>query len=122
IAALGPSIRSCCYEVGDEVVDAFAGQFVRSAKYFRKVSASVGEERRPAFLSIDPPGHARVTGSGFALDLVAVALDQLLRAGVAASRIQTAGFCTSCRTDLFFSYRREGNGAGRMMSVIGIRK
>ncbi|MDE3178311.1 MAG: peptidoglycan editing factor PgeF [Acidobacteriota bacterium] len=122
IAALGPSIRSCCYEVGDEVVDAFAGQFVRSANYFRKVSASVGAEMKPAFLSVDPPGHARATGSGFSLDLAAVTLDQLLSAGVAASRIQTAGFCTSCRTDLFFSYRREGDRTGRMMAVIGIRK
>jgi hypothetical protein len=38
------------------------------------------------------------------------------------SHIQVAGFCTACRTDLFFSHRREGKGTGRMMGVIGIRQ
>jgi copper oxidase (laccase) domain-containing protein len=55
------------------------------------------------------------------LDLVTVARDELGRAGVSAGKIQVADFCTSCRTDLFFSHRKEGSGTGRMMAVIGVR-
>lgn len=123
-AALGPCIGACCYEVGEEVADSFTGHFVNSAKYFRKATDSgAGKQRFPGmpFLSMMPPGHERPTGSGFCLDLLAVARDQLRSAGLPASHIQTAAFCTACRTDWFFSYRKEGNATGRMMAVIGIR-
>lgn len=40
-------------------------------------------------------------------DLWAVSRWQLAQAGVTESRIETAGICTRCRTDLFFSYRAE---------------
>lgn len=121
-AALGPSIRGCCYEVGSEVVDAFRGRFVNGEKFFRKIAES---ERKPAgfprFLSMMPPGHDRPRGSGLGLDLIAVAKDQLESAGVPGAQIEVAEFCTACRTDLFFSYRKEGNQTGRMMAVVGIR-
>jgi len=55
------------------------------------------------------------------LDLVAVARDQLRAAGVQASNIEVADFCTACHTDLFFSHRKEGH-TGRAMAVIGIRR
>ncbi|HLI33426.1 MAG TPA: laccase domain-containing protein, partial [Terriglobia bacterium] len=74
------------------------------------------------FLSTAPPGHASRKGSHFGLDLVAVVKSQLKSAGVPHTRIQVADFCTSCRTDLFFSYRKEGSSTGRMMAVIGIRE
>ncbi|MGH9327453.1 MAG: peptidoglycan editing factor PgeF [Terriglobia bacterium] len=128
--ALGPSIRACCYEVGEEVIDAFAGQFANSNSFFRKIplrrdgKAPIPEacaNRRPALpqLSEGLPGPARPHGTGVALDLVAVALEQLR--DVPRSHIQVASFCTSCRNDLLFSWRKEGSHAGRMMAVIGIR-
>jgi copper oxidase (laccase) domain-containing protein len=46
----------------------------------------------------------------------------LISAGVGSDKINIAPYCTMCRTDLFFSYRREKNAAGkvgRLMSVIG---
>jgi len=49
---------------------------------------------------------------------------QLVAAGVNESHIKIAPLCTMCRTDLFFSYRREKNvhgKVGRLMSVIGRR-
>jgi YfiH family protein len=123
--ALGPSIRACCYEVGDEVVDAFCGTFVNGEDFFQKISGS-GERHVTvsgmSFLSMAPPGHASRKGSHFRLDLVAVVKSQLKSAGVPHTRIQVADFCTSCRTDLFFSYRKEGSSTGRMMAVIGIRE
>jgi len=56
------------------------------------------------------------------VDLFQANRDQLLSAGVAADRIHTSGLCTMCRTDLFFSYRREKKSqgkVGRLMAVIG---
>ena len=45
--------------------------------------------------------------------------DQLLAAGVRKENIAVAGICTSCRTDEFYSYRKEKN-TGRFGSVIGL--
>ncbi len=55
------------------------------------------------------------------LDLGAVAREQLRECGMIASNIHISELCTSCRTDLFFSHRREGPKTGRMLAVIGIR-
>jgi polyphenol oxidase len=43
----------------------------------------------------------------------------LAAAGVAQKNISSSGHCTACRTDLFFSYRRE-RSTGRMIAAIGI--
>jgi len=62
-------------------------------------------------------GHAKV-------DLLKANTDQLRSVGVLRERIYVAPICTMCRTDLFFSYRREKsvNGkVGRLMAVIGRR-
>ena len=99
VAALGPSIRSCCYEVGPEVEEAFRNRWPGSETFFQR--------RYP---------NARPM-----LDLAAANLAQLHRSGVPSSQIHVAEFCTACRTDLFFSHRKEGARTGRMMSVIGIK-
>lgn len=122
LAALGPSVGPCCYEVGEEVVDAFTGCFVNSKSFFQKASDSTNcAFSGMPFLSLVPPGHARREGSGYALDLAAVARDQLVAAGVKPAHIKTCGLCTSCNGDLFFSYRRDGASTGRMAAVIGLR-
>jgi copper oxidase (laccase) domain-containing protein len=56
------------------------------------------------------------------IDLLQANRGQLISAGVDADKINTVPLCTMCRTDLFFSYRREKNvqgKVGRLMSVIG---
>ena len=55
------------------------------------------------------------------VDLTAVARHQLTNAGVDPAKILIADYCTACRTDLFFSHRREGGRTGRQAAVIGIR-
>jgi copper oxidase (laccase) domain-containing protein len=45
---------------------------------------------------------------------------QLLDAGLKPGSIKVVGGCTSCQTELFFSYRAAQGRAGRMLSVIGI--
>ncbi len=126
VAVLGPSIRACCYEVGQEVVEAFDGQFACSDQFFTPATpedaARARRERYPLeFLTMMPPGHGPEAASSVHLDLVAVARHQLLAGGIRESNIAVAPYCTACRTDLFYSYRRQGPRAGRMMAVVGIR-
>jgi YfiH family protein len=52
-------------------------------------------------------------------DFWAMSRDQLQLAGVPAENIAASNFCTRCRTDLFFSYRRE-KITGRFAAVIGL--
>jgi YfiH family protein len=84
VAAIGPGIGACCYEVGQDVA------------------------RR---LGLDGAGR---------IDLAAINREQLIRAGVPASRIDTLGRCTFCESALFHSYRRDREQAGRMISFIRI--
>ena len=93
LAALGPCIGPCCYEVGDELKEAFGPEGVA---FFRP-----GPRARP---------H---------LDLRAANRAALERAGIAPERIHSVEECTSCRGDLYYSYRREGASAGRMISFVG---
>src|SRR5207247_4191983 len=87
-AALGPGIGPCCYPVGDQV---------REAMHARG------------------NGNA-VLGSG-ALDLPLALHIELARAGLRAEAIADAGLCTRCRSDLFFSHRRDGGLSGRQARV-----
>lgn len=123
LAAIGPSIRVCCYEVGEEVEEAFQGRFPCADKFFRKRSkpaASHPERHSFSFLNRQPLGHHASSKPSIHLDLVAVAQNQLLEAGLAPQHVVGGDLCTACRTDLFYSYRQEGSSAGRMLAVIGI--
>jgi len=122
VAALGPAIGRCCYEVGPEVAQAFSGQFAPAGEWFDGPFArlALGEEPNPLpWLTMIPPGH-EAPPERVQLDLRAANRWQLLDAGVAANNIAVSGLCTACRTDLLFSYRREGPRSGRLMAVVGI--
>jgi len=96
--AIGPAAGACCYEVGTDVIDAFKSSFPGQDLF---------TETRTE--------HA-------CIDLLKANRSQLISAGVDADKINVAPLCTMCRTDLFFSYRREKNvhgKVGRLMSVIG---
>jgi len=123
LAVLGPSIRACCYEVGEEVLEAFQQGFPHTDRFFRRVSqplAAHPEGRPVSFLSVQPPHNNPVSRPSTHLDLAAVAQDQLLAAGLSPAHVAVVDFCTACRTDLFYSYRQEGSRTGRMMAAIGI--
>ena len=124
LAALGPSIRACCYEVVQEVEEVFQGCFPQADQFFCKVAESPAAHanRGPlSVLTMLPPGHGPAAKASLHLDLLAVVQDQLRAAGLAPHNVATADFCTACRPDLFYSYRREGSATGRMLAVIGIR-
>jgi polyphenol oxidase len=102
IAAIGPAIGPCCFEVGSEVQSEFYGVFSYASELFSR-----GPER-----------------STLSLDLIEANRRQLLWAGVAADRISGVGDCTACTRmengrRKYFSHRAERGVTGRMLSVIG---
>jgi YfiH family protein len=96
VAALGPGIGACCYEVGDEVREAFSPS---GAAFFRP-----GPSGRP---------H---------LDVRAANVRQLLDAGLVPGALHHVADCTRCRADLYHSWRRDGGAAGRMISFVGFAR
>ncbi len=93
VVVAGPHIGVCCYEVGNDVVEA-----IQDPRVF---------ERRADWAK----PH---------LNLAEAIRRQLTDAGVADERIEISSLCTRCREDLFHSYRRDGKRTGQMLSVIGI--
>jgi YfiH family protein len=124
VAALGPAIGRCCYQVGPEVAQQFAAQFPAAADWFDGPFARLAEgedQNWLPWLTMMPPGHLPEP-ERVHLDLRAANRFQLLEAGVPAKHIAVSALCTRCRADLFFSYRREGAGTGRLLALIGIRE
>jgi YfiH family protein len=122
-AAIGPGIRGCCYQVGPEVQTAFESQFAYSNALFRETKErdEIHEKYPLLFLTARAPGHSELPKQIF-LDLAEANRRQLLEAGVSAKNIADLSFCTSCRVDAFFSYRKEKGVTGRMMAAVGIRE
>jgi YfiH family protein len=115
LAAIGPSIGPCCYEVAADFVSKFAAQFADASEYFDEPRS--GEEPNPLqWLNMAPPGH-QPPPKNVRLDLRKANRSQLLAAGLHTQ----SDLCTACRTDLLFSYRREGPQTGRMLSILGVR-
>lgn len=119
VAALGPAVGGCCYEVGTELVTKFTSQFADAEEWFDELRT--GDEPNPLqWLNMMPPGH-QPPPKNVRLDLRKVNRAQLLEAGLSDENIFVSDLCTACHTDLFFSYRKEAERAGRMMSAVGIR-
>jgi YfiH family protein len=96
VAAVGPAVGSCCYEVGDDVAV--------------EVARSAGVEARDLTIG---------RGSAVYLDLRRAVWSQLRLEGLSEGSIHIAPWCTACAAELFDSYRRLGAGAGRQMACIG---
>ncbi|MGH9770797.1 MAG: peptidoglycan editing factor PgeF [Candidatus Acidiferrales bacterium] len=122
IAALGPGIGRCCYGVGPEVAKEFHAQFAQARDWFEgpfdSLAAGDNDPNWLPWLTMMPPGH-QLPAPTVHLDLLAANRAILAGAGLAPEKIFSSGFCTACRTDLFFSYRRE-HATGRLMAAIGI--
>jgi purine-nucleoside/S-methyl-5'-thioadenosine phosphorylase / adenosine deaminase len=123
IAAIGPGIGRCCYEVGSDVAREFNSQFSHAREWFdgpfEALAAGENDAEWLPWLTMRPPGHPAAPAR-LQLDLLAANRSVLVHAGVPATRIFSTDFCTACRSDLFFSYRRESS-TGRLMAAIGIR-
>jgi polyphenol oxidase len=120
LAAIGPAIGGCCYEVGTEVAAAFLSQFAQAPEWFDELRT--GDEPNPLqWLNQFPPGH-QPPPKNVRLDLRKANRAQLIAAGVSPQNIFTNELCTACTPDLLFSYRKTGKESGRMMAAIGIRR
>jgi len=95
LAAIGPGIDKCCYEVGGEIIDDFQKLSNLGSTFWQSTSK----------------------GSYF-LDLLGIIKSQLIAQGLESSQIKSIGLCTGCHLNLFFSYRKEGEESGRMMAII----
>lgn len=98
--AIGPSIGPCCYEVDDRVIHAL-----------EKVLPSPLEQ------VVQPKGN-----SHYFLDLKRANAKILQNVGVPSGRLLVSRYCTCCEDELFHSYRRDKERAGRMVAWIGLMK
>ncbi len=101
VAAIGPHIGACCYEVDAPVLGPLAERF----------GAALEPALRPA-----RSGHAY-------LDLGELARAALVAAGVEAARVGAlADACTACDALRFHSYRRDGPRSGRLIHFVAARR
>jgi YfiH family protein len=100
VAAIGPCIGACCFEVGRDVAE----QIVRACD---SASASI---------------VVRAEGLKAYVDLRAAVRAQLLARGVAGGDIEDVLGCTKHEPERFHSYRRDGAGSGRMLAAIATRR
>lgn len=68
-----------------------------------------------------PPYLEETAGGRFKLDLAAINRVQLLDCGIRKTSLAGGTWCTACRPDLFYSYRRDRGDTGRMMGFIALR-
>jgi YfiH family protein len=122
-AAIGPGVHNCCYTVGEEVRAEFETQFAYADKLFHeeKESDAIRDKYPLLFMTKRAPGHSELPSNLF-LDLVEANRRQLMDAGVSPKNIESSPLCTSCRTDLLFSHRKENGVTGRMMAAVAIKK
>ena len=94
VAAVGPSIGPCCFEVGDEVADEIAA-------------------------ASDPSVIVRVEGAKPRVDLWRAVEAQL--EGLGVRTVDSMRRCTRCDAERFYSFRRDGQRSGRLLGVIVAR-
>jgi len=94
IAAIGPAICGKCYEVDEPVM----GPVRQNFPFWNEIAVSRGKGK-------------------WGLDLVKLNRLELAQIGLAEKNVHSLGICTSCRKDLFYSFRVEGR-TGRMLSVV----
>jgi hypothetical protein len=96
--ALGPGIRECCFEVGEDIASLFIEAY---------------PEKATARLRTVAPGK-------YLMNLASVLKAQMTQSGVPPENQHDSEMCTCCGVHDFFSWRAEGAAAGRMMAVIAV--
>lgn len=95
LAAVGPSIGPCCFEVGEEVAKFFDGRYAQAVD--------------------------RTRGPRPYVDLWRCNRDDLTAAGVDPGHIVMAGLCTACDAQTFYSHRRDRGHTGSMVAVLALQ-
>ncbi|MEL7567782.1 MAG: peptidoglycan editing factor PgeF [Dehalobacterium sp.] len=99
LAAIGPSIGRCCFQVDRPVVDEFA----RYVDGYEEFCFPHGAEK-------------------WLLDLPGINRHLLIKEGFRLENITKSDFCTFCSNDLFFSYRKDGGRTGRQAALIMLKE
>jgi len=95
ICGIGPSIRQCCFEVGEEVVKEFSDAIPWSNTFCER--------------KINGKWH---------IDLQGIIRSTLLQEGVLEENISDANICTKCNKDIFFSHRGDKGKTGSMTAIM----
>ena len=104
VAAIGPCIGPCCFEVGVDVAESIARASLASGVVVRR-EGQEGQEEGKAFV-----------------DLRAAVRAQLAALGVDLARVDDVGGCTKHEPTRFHSFRRDGANSGRMLAAIAARR
>ncbi|MFD3258515.1 peptidoglycan editing factor PgeF [Paenibacillus lentus] len=103
LAAIGPSIGDCCYEVDEAVMSQVREGLAEGEDIAAFASPSVN------------PGRCM-------LNLKELNRIIMIKAGILPTHIECTTWCTSCHPDKFFSYRKQNGTTGRMASWIGMKE
>ncbi|ATW24950.1 peptidoglycan editing factor PgeF [Candidatus Formimonas warabiya] len=99
LAAIGPSIGPCCFQVDRPVFEQFAQTFT------------------------NPESFCLADGQGkWQIDLPKLNQQQLIRAGIPGENITQSNLCTACNHDIFFSHRQEQGQTGRQAALIMLKE
>jgi polyphenol oxidase len=98
LAAIGPSIGLCCFEVNEEAAESFGGL----------------QDNEKFLLAGNRPNK-------WIVDLPEANRRQMINCGIPEANIDLSRLCTSCRQDLFFSHRGSGGITGRQLNFIMIK-
>lgn len=98
ICSIGPSIRKCCFEVGDEVYEEFTKNLPES-KFFAK----------------------KQDNDKWHFDLQGIIKATLLKSGIEEKNIIDSGICTKCNKDVFFSHRGDHGKTGSLAAIMSLR-
>ncbi len=97
-AAIGPSIGNCCFNVEEDV--------------FNKLITDKEKQRSAWRLSKEK--------NKYDIDLKELNRNQLLATGIID--IDVCDYCTSCMSDIFFSYRKERGKTARHSAIVKLEK
>jgi len=98
VAAIGPAISKCCYEVDKSVFDEFSRAEFDTSLYF-----------------------CEKENGKYMLDLKRTNLDILLSCGLKRENIDVCDICTLCHCDTMFSHRKSGDKRGNMAAIIELK-
>lgn len=99
IAAIGPSIGMCCYEVDDPVIDQ-----IKALNYL---------EQNKVFF---PKGSGK-----YQLDLREANRQILVWSGIKNENICVSDLCTCCHSEIFHSHRATAGKRGNLAAVIALK-
>jgi YfiH family protein len=103
--AIGPSIGACCYEVDEKVM---------LQVYDLEKDIMGNNQYASSWYQNKDNGKSM-------LNLKEINRHIMMKAGILPTHIECTTWCTSCRNDLFFSYRKDGGVTGRMASWVGLK-